>query len=348
EASRQAVEEERGAAAEHQRKHAEITTHVLSVLADALNELSAGNLTHRIEVEVAPEYQGLADTFNETTRRLARMVSTIQATARDVLVSAQEISMGAEDLAKRTEAQAHALQETTSTTEDMTAIVSRTAGLSVEAIDTAQVALKAAENGGVVSDQTIEAMEQIEASSERISKIILLINEIAFQTNLLALNAAVEAARAGDAGKGFAVVASEVRTLAKRSADAAREIALLVEAALGAVSAGVGLVKHSGESLTEIVGAAKRVADTIQQISQSASEQAGGIDEVCKAVGHIDNVTQQNAALSEEYAASAATLTNRMKGLSELVAAFRTGQEAPSSARRLNTQYEVLPTARSA
>jgi methyl-accepting chemotaxis protein len=332
-AARRTAEEERSAAAERQRKQAEVTACVLQVLADAMRELAAGNLAYRIDAEIGADYQSLADAFNQTTGRLATMVSTIQATARDVLISAQEISAGAGDLSKRTEEQASALQETTATTEQMTTIVSRTASLSEDAIGTARTAFTTAEHGGLIASQTIQAMARIETSSDRISEIILLIDEIAFQTNLLALNAAVEAARAGDAGKGFAVVASEVRTLAKRSADAAREITSLVNASIGAVSAGVDLVKHAGDSLTEIVGAARRVAETIEQISDSAKEQASGIGEVCKAVAHIDNVTQQNAALSEENAASAATLTSRMRQLSELVAAFRTGLERPEAAR---------------
>ncbi len=168
--------------------------------------------------------------------------------------------------------------------------------------------MRAAHSGGAIAGQAVDAMARIESASERISDIIRMIDDIAFQTNLLALNAAVEAARAGDAGKGFAVVASEVRTLARRSSEAAKDIAALISSSNSEVGEGVKLVREAGEQLSQILAASERVAATIADISAAAGEQANGIDEMSQAVAHLDDMTQQNAALSEQSAASAASL----------------------------------------
>ena len=184
--------------------------------------------------------------------------------------------------------------------------------------------MNAAQSGGDIAGEAVNAMARIETTSQKISDIILVIDDIAFQTNLLALNAAVEAARAGDAGKGFAVVASEVRTLAQRSGEAAKDIANLVSSSNTEVADGVKLVRQVGESLTVIVDASRKVASTIADISAASSEQSNGIDEMSQTVAHLDEMTQSNAALAEESAASANALASRIAQLNGLVSGYRT------------------------
>ncbi|PZQ36541.1 MAG: methyl-accepting chemotaxis protein, partial [Phenylobacterium zucineum] len=198
---------------------------------------------------------------------------------------------------------------------------------SKDAASIADEAMRAAQSGGVIAGQAVEAMARIETASQKISDIIRVIDDIAFQTNLLALNAAVEAARAGDAGKGFAVVASEVRTLAQRSSAAAKDISGLISSSNSEVGEGVKLVRQAGDQLDQILAHSRKVAATIADISAAAGEQANGIDEMSQAVAHLDEMTQANAALSEQSAASAASLSSRIGQLNDLVAAFRTGQD---------------------
>ena len=247
-------------------------------------------------------------------------------------LAAREINMGADDLSKRTEEQASSLEETAATTEELAASVKASAQGSRQAAAIANEAMQAAQSGGAIATEAVEAMARIESASQKISDIIRVIDDIAFQTNLLALNAAVEAARAGDAGKGFAVVASEVRTLAQRSSSAAKDISGLISSSNAEVTGGVKLVRQAGEQLAQILSASQKVASTIAEISAAAGEQASGIDEMSQAVAHLDEMTQQNAALAEESAASAASLTGRIGQLNELVAAFRTGPEGASAA----------------
>jgi methyl-accepting chemotaxis protein len=192
--------------------------------------------------------------------------------------------------------------------------------------------MKAAQNGGAIAGQAVEAMARIEDASTKISDIIRVIDDIAFQTNLLALNAAVEAARAGDAGKGFAVVASEVRTLAQRSSEAAKDISALISSSNSEVGEGVKLVRQAGDQLSQILAASQKVAATIADISAASGEQASGVEEMSQAVAHLDEMTQQNAALAEQSAASAGSLSGKIVQLNDLVAAFRTGHEAPAVA----------------
>ncbi len=315
---------ERQQAADALRSQSHELAAVLGVLERGLSELSAGNLTYRIDEGVPPEYARLVADFNKAFEQLGGMVTTIQATARNVSSAAHEINSGANSLSKRTEEQANALQETAATSEQMSANVRETASLSNEAAETAEAALDAARRGGDVAGRAVQAMAAIETASGRISDIIDLIDDIAFQTNLLALNASVEAARAGEAGKGFAVVASEVRMLAQRSAEAARDVASLISATNTEITGGVGLVKQVGEALDSIVSASQQVAATIGQIAGATREQAHGIEEMSRTVAQIDDMTQQNAALSEESAASANLLSRHIEELSRLVAAFRT------------------------
>jgi methyl-accepting chemotaxis protein len=295
--------------------------------AEALQSVANGDLTHRVDTAYRGRFADLKNAINDTVDRLSSTVKTIQVTSSDVGLAAREINMGADDLSKRTEDQASSLEETAATTEQLAASVKATAQASRQAASIATEAMEAAQNGGAIAGQAVDAMARIESASTKISDIIRVIDDIAFQTNLLALNAAVEAARAGDAGKGFAVVASEVRTLAQRSSSAAKDISALISSSNNEVGEGVKLVRQAGEALEQILGASRKVASTIAEISAASGEQASGIDEMSQAVAHLDEMTQQNAALSEQSAASAAALSGRIGQLNDLVAAFKTGPD---------------------
>jgi len=326
EAERQRVEAERATLAREQQ-------HVVGLLASGLDMLAQGDLTYRIDAQVAADYLKLRDDFNRAVNRLSETVSTIQTTSVDVANAAREINVGANDLSKRTEEQASSLEETAATTEELAASVKASAQSSQQAVQLAEEAMQVAEKGGTIVHQAVEAMSRIEAASRKISDITSVIDEIAFQTNLLALNAAVEAARAGDAGKGFAVVASEVRTLAQRSSEAAKDITALISESGAEVEQGVGLVRSAGEALGKIVEASKKVTATVSDISAASTEQANGIHEMSQTVAHMDEMTQQNAALAEESAASATSLTGQIQRLNGLVASFRIKEETAQVVR---------------
>jgi len=298
--------------------------------AGALAAIAGGDLTNRVETAYRGRFADLKGAINETVDRLSETVATIQTTSADVGLAAREINMGADDLSKRTEEQASSLEETAATTEELAASVKASAQAARQATEIAADAMNAAQSGGSIAGQAVEAMARIETASQKISDIIRVIDDIAFQTNLLALNAAVEAARAGDAGKGFAVVASEVRTLAQRSGEAAKDISGLISSSNAEVTEGVKLVRQAGESLTRILEASQKVSATIADISSASGEQANGIDEMSQAVAHLDEMTQQNAALAEQSAASASSLSGRIGQLNDLVATFRTRREAAS------------------
>ena len=287
------------------------------------NRLAAGDLTSQIDAHHQGRFGELTNALNDTVARLSETVTTIQSTARDVSAAAEEINTGANDLSGRTEQQASSLEETAATTEELAASVKASAQSSRQAVDLAEQAMSVARDGGSIVGRAVEAMARIETASQKISDITGVIDEIAFQTNLLALNAAVEAARAGDAGKGFAVVASEVRTLAQRSSEAAKEITGLINASVTEVGQGVELVRAAGDALGKIVNSSQRVTATVAEISTASGEQANGIDEMSQAVAHMDEMTQQNAALAEQSAASASSLTDQIGRLNELVATFR-------------------------
>ncbi len=300
--------------------------------AEILQGIAGGDLTSRVETAYRGRFADLKGAINETVDRLSDTVATIQTTSADVGLAAREINMGADDLSKRTEEQASSLEETAATTEELAASVKASAQASKEAARIADEAMQAAENGGAIAGQAVDAMARIETASQKISDIIRVIDDIAFQTNLLALNAAVEAARAGDAGKGFAVVASEVRTLAQRSSAAAKDISGLISSSNVEVGDGVKLVRQAGDQLARILAASQKVAATIADISAASGEQANGIDEMSQAVAHLDEMTQQNAALSEQSAASANSLSGRIEQLNALVAAFKIRREPAGQA----------------
>jgi methyl-accepting chemotaxis protein len=300
--------------------------------AQALSAIAGGDLTNRVETAYRGRFADLKGAINETVDRLSDTVATIQTTSADVGLAAREINMGADDLSKRTEEQASSLEETAATTEELAASVKASAQASKDAARIADEAMQAAQSGGAIAGQAVDAMARIESASQKISDIIRVIDDIAFQTNLLALNAAVEAARAGDAGKGFAVVASEVRTLAQRSSEAAKDISGLISSSNVEVGEGVKLVRQAGDQLSRILAASQKVAAMIADISAASGEQANGIDEMSQAVAHLDEMTQQNAALSEQSAASANALSGRIEQLNGLVATFRTGREPAGQA----------------
>ena len=303
----------------------------VAAVASGLEQLSAGNLAYRLNEEFTPDYQKLKDDFNGAMAKMQETMSVILSTTAGIRTSAGEVSQASDDLAKRTEEQASSLEESAATIEELTASVKASASSSKLAAHAAGEATAVAEQGGSVVSDAVEAMSRIEAASKKIADITSVIDGIAFQTNLLALNAAVEAARAGDAGKGFAVVASEVRTLAQRSGEASKDINGLIEASSNEVAQGVALVRSAGATLEKIVVAAKQLAASVTEISTAAGEQAHGIDEMSQTVAHMDEMTQQNAALAEESAASATSLTQQIRKLEELVAMFRTGDVVSTS-----------------
>jgi methyl-accepting chemotaxis protein len=255
--------------------------------------------------------------------RVGSTITNIKAAANEVTSASAEISTSTTDLSQRTEEQAASLEETAASMEQLTSTVKKNAENAAEASKLAAVTREVAGRGGKVVAQTVEAMAKIEGSSQKISDIIGVIDEIARQTNLLALNAAVEAARAGEAGRGFAVVASEVRSLAQRSSQAAKDITDLITNSNGMVRDGVDLVNRAGTALNEIVDSIEQVTAVVSQIANASMEQSTGIEQINKALAQMDEVTQQNSALVEENASTAKTLEQQAQSMDERVSAFR-------------------------
>ena len=266
---------------------------------------------------------GRAVALKQALGRVQQTLLQVRASAGNVNTASDEIATGNHDLSARTEQAASSIQETASAMEQLTATVRNSADSARQANQLAASAAEVAQRGGAVVSQVVSTMDEINHSSKKISDIIGTIDGIAFQTNILALNAAVEAARAGEQGRGFAVVASEVRSLAQRSAEAAREIKGLIVASVERVEAGSKLVADAGQTMDEIVGSVKRVSDVIGEISTASGEQSDGIGQVGVAITQLDQMTQQNAALVEESTAAAESLRQQAQRLNEALAGFR-------------------------
>ena len=292
-------------------------------ISKSLKSLAEGDLSATINDDLGGDFAALRDAYNDTVNRLRELVGEIQRSTGKMGASVETISRGAAELAAGAETQAAALEETAATMEEMSASVKANADNAAEINVSVKEATESAERGNDVVRDAVEAMDSIENSSQRIVEIISVIESIAFQTNLLALNAAVEAARAGDAGKGFAVVASEVRTLAQRSSEAAKDIAKLIDDSTKSVSAGAALVRQTGEALTGIEAAIVSVVSKMGEIAAASREQSSGVEEISSSVSHLDQNTQQNAALAENTAAQVRSLADEAAGLQRLIAFFQ-------------------------
>jgi len=294
--------------------------------AELARSVAAGDLSARVALR-AGDSTSLMAQLKEMQVRLAKVVGSVRANSESVATASAQIAQGNLDLSQRTEEQASVLEKTAATMEELSATVRQNADNARQANQLALDASNVAIQGGEVVGQVVDTMKAINDSSKRIADIIGVIDGIAFQTNILALNAAVEAARAGEQGRGFAVVASEVRSLAGRSADAAKEIKSLIGASVERVEQGTALVDHAGATMTEVVGSIKRVTDIMSKISVASAEQSAGIVQVATAVSQMDQVTQQNAALVEESAAAAESLKAQAVELVQIVAVFKLTQE---------------------
>ncbi len=296
--------------------------HILTLLNSALDRLANGDLTSSINEKTAPQFEGLIANFNTAVGNLAGAFAQIVEEANKISGNTRELTSATDDMARRTEQQAAALEETAAAVEEITTISRLSAQRSEEAKAIVESsAIEAARSRNVVTD-AVKAMGAIEDSSQKITQIISVIDEISFQTNLLALNAGVEAARAGEAGKGFAVVAQEVRELAQRSATAAKEIKTLIAKSSEDVMQGVSLVNKTGESLNTIGSKVDHIKDHITSLTKAAQEQSVGIQEISAAINSMDNLTQKNAAMVEETNAATHNLSDVSANLAALVSRF--------------------------
>ena len=334
EANRHQMETEREAARKLHDARAKEQAEAIEGLGQALARLSDGDLTCRMDANIAADYRKMQDDFNAAVETLHAAMARIAENSGSIRSGSIEITSASDDLARRTEQQAASLEQTAAALEHLSEGVRRSAQNASEAKGLADLAKSGAQTGGDVVKQAIGAMARIEQSSGQIGQIISVIDEIAFQTNLLALNAGVEAARAGDSGKGFAVVASEVRALAQRSAAAAKEIKALIETAKSEVSDGVRLVNITGDALDRIVGQVVTINRAIEDIASSADEQANGLREINVAIAEMDRSTQQNAAMVEESTAASHGLSQEAGVLSDLVQRFKLDQVKAAPRRR--------------
>jgi methyl-accepting chemotaxis protein len=311
---------------EEKRAEEEINGLVASVV--------AGDLTHRIALDGKSGFiAAISAGINTIADNLTDLVRQVKAAAAEVQQGTGDIAQGNDDLSKRTEQQAASLEQTAASMEEMTSGVTSTAENAARASTLASEARNAAEKGGAVVQEAVQSMGGINDASRRMADIIHVIDDIAFQTNLLALNAAIEAARAGEEGRGFAVVATEVRMLAQRSAASAKEIKTLIDDSIARVEQGSAHVTNSGAMLEAIVGAVKKVSDIVSEIAAASREQSVGIDQVNTAVTHLDQLTQQNAALVEEASAASRSIAEQSQSLYQLVERFDVGDGRGASGR---------------
>ncbi|MBN4978529.1 MCP four helix bundle domain-containing protein [Stenotrophomonas maltophilia] len=312
----------------------------LGQLSQLLQSIAAGDLTARMDGQFNGVFARMRDDANTTVAQLTQIVGQIQASASSITLAAGEIASGNSDLSRRTEQQAANLEETAASMEELTSTVRQNAEHARQANQLAIGAHGVASQGGEVVGQVVTTMSAIEASSKKIAEIISVIDGIAFQTNILALNAAVEAARAGEQGRGFAVVASEVRTLAQRSAAAAKEIKGLIDDSVGKVAEGSSLVHQAGTTMGEIVASVQRVTDIMAEISAASQEQSAGIEQVNQTVVQMDETTQQNAALVEEATAAARAMEDQAAQLADAVAIFRLDNQVSAAVKAVAERVE--------
>ncbi|MGH8295467.1 MAG: methyl-accepting chemotaxis protein [Steroidobacteraceae bacterium] len=301
-------------------------------LQGVLAAVNGGDLTRRIDLaHKSGFFEALGAGVNRLVESLVEVISRVKTAGREVALGAEEITAGNSNLSLRTEEQASSLEETASSMEEMTTTVKQNADNAAQANQLALAAREQAEHGGAVVGKAVTAMSGINESAKKIADIIGVIDEIAFQTNLLALNAAVEAARAGEQGRGFAVVASEVRSLAGRSATAAKEIKSLIKDSVRKVQDGSGLVTQSGRTLGEIVTSVKKVSDIVAEIAAASREQSSGIEQVNRAVVQMDELTQQNAALVEQATAASQSMGGQVRELNDMLARYELGAQRAAS-----------------
>jgi len=303
-------------------------TRPLARTVEATGRIATGDLSQPVHVEGNDEMAHMQRSLVHMQESVRRLVGDVQSGSESISTASAQIATGNQDLSQRTEHTASNLQQAASSLEQLTGTVSQTADSARVATQLAASAQQAAVRGGEVVAQVVTTMQAINTSSHKIADIISTIDGIAFQTNILALNAAVEAARAGEQGRGFAVVASEVRSLAHRSAAAAREIKSLIQNSVEKAEAGARLVDGAGTAMGEIVGGVQRVTAMIGEISAATSEQSSGLRQVNEAVAGLDQMTQQHAALVEQSAAAAESLRAQALRMSETVAGFRVGPQA--------------------
>ena len=309
--------------------------------------VASGDLGSRIDVHGKDETGQLLQALQHMNQSLQRIVGQVRQGTDSIATASSQIASGNQDLSARTEEQASSLEQTAASMEELTATVKHNGASAQQANQMATAASQVAVRGGSAVAQVVQTMSAINASSRKIMDIIGVIDSIAFQTNILALNAAVEAARAGDQGRGFAVVAAEVRTLAQRSAAAAKEIKQLIDDSVGKVEEGSAQVDAAGKTMDEIVASVRRVTDIMGEISAASHEQTAGIEQVTQAVTQMDQMTQQNAALVEESAAATEALQSQAKALAEVVSIFKLSA-MPGAAARPEPRHPGLAAPRTA
>ncbi|SFU43704.1 methyl-accepting chemotaxis protein [Pseudoduganella namucuonensis] len=313
-----------------------LRTGMLRPLARALDgarAIAAGDLSSSFDTQATDEVGQLLRALQQMNSNLIATIRDVRVNVETMAVATRQIATGNADLSGRTESQAASLEQTASSIDQFSATVKQNADNSVQANQLALAASGVAEEGGAIVAEVIATMDDINTSSRKIVDIIGLIEGIAFQTNILALNAAVEAARAGEQGRGFAVVAGEVRSLAQRSSVAAKDIKQLIDASVGKVSAGMERANRAGATMEQVVGSVRQVTAIMREISTASREQSIGVDQVNQAIAHMDQVTQQNAALVEEAAAAASSLADEAGQLRQAVSLFKFGKAALPPAR---------------
>ena len=315
-------------------------TRPLGTAVTAARRVADGDLTGTIEVSSKDETGQLLQALKDMNASLVSIVSQVRSGTETIATASSQIAAGNLELSSRTEQQASSLEETASSMEELTSTVQQNADNARLANQLATSASEVAGKGGMVVSQVVDTMASISDASRKIVDIIGVIDGIAFQTNILALNAAVEAARAGEQGRGFAVVAAEVRTLAQRSANAAKEIKSLIDDSVDKVDAGTSLVSQAGATMGEIVESVRRVTDIMGEISAATHEQTSGIEQINQAIGQMDHATQQNASLVEEAAAASQAMQDQASRLAQTVSVFKLDSRHAAPAKPTTTGFQ--------